>query len=138
MGFVNIFNILYPIGSIYITTNTFSPSEIIGGTWSRVEDAVLRSGEEVGYVGEDTHTLTVNEMPTHTHHVKVAVNTTSHPSFSNVLAASGYVYTNNYNGTETSPMLSSNVYDGASPAGYGKAHSIVQRSYNCYIWQRIS
>ena len=138
MGFVNIFNILYPIGSIYITTNTVSPSEIIGGTWSRIEDAVLRSGEEVGYVGEDTHTLTVNEMPTHTHHVKVAVNSTSHSSPANVLSASGYVYTSNYNGTDTNPMPSPNKYDGASPAGYGKAHSIVQRSYNCYIWQRTA
>lgn len=78
----------HPIGSIYISENNTSPAELFGGTWERIKDAFIwatgdtesitytRNGETVteylaaGFRGgEATHTLTVNEMPKHTHAV---------------------------------------------------------------------
>lgn len=73
MAFLNFLEIVYPIGSIYISTVNTSPAMIVGGTWQRVENAVLRSGEEMGYVGEDEHTLTVAEIPAHSHGIKTEV-----------------------------------------------------------------
>lgn len=33
-NFVNLFDIIYPIGSIYIATNDAHPADIVGGTWA--------------------------------------------------------------------------------------------------------
>lgn len=55
------------MGSFYLSNNSISPAESIGGTWTQVENAVLRGATETGYVGNDTHVQTVEEMPAHTH-----------------------------------------------------------------------
>lgn len=64
-------SVFYPIGSFYFSTISTSPASTIGGTWSQVSNAALRGIDsgEVEYVGSDTHTLTVNEMPRHGHSV---------------------------------------------------------------------
>ncbi len=68
-----------PVGSIYISTTTTNPSILLGyGIWAsfgagrvlvsqNTSDAAFDVMEETG--GAKTHTLTVNEMPSHTHSV---------------------------------------------------------------------
>lgn len=34
----NILDLIYPIGSLYISENNFSPSSFLGGTWVKYED----------------------------------------------------------------------------------------------------
>ena len=74
---------VYPIGSIYITTSNENPTNTIGGTWESFgkgrtlvgagEDSDGDdNGEKVSFSagdkgGEYKHTLTVQEMPSHTH-----------------------------------------------------------------------
>ena len=41
MAFVNLGQIVYPVGSIYMSTISTSPASIFGGSWSRIEGAVL-------------------------------------------------------------------------------------------------
>ena len=66
----------YPIGSIYMSVNNVNPSTIFGGTWvswgaGRVpvginaNDGDFNTVEKTG--GAKTHTLTVAQMPSHTH-----------------------------------------------------------------------
>lgn len=68
---------IYPVGSIYMSVNDTNPSEVIGGVWERLKDKFLLgagdtySAGDVG--GEATHTLTVDEMPIHTHQTKVRI-----------------------------------------------------------------
>lgn len=66
-----ILNIIYPIGSIYISVNSINPTNLFGGTWERIKDRFLLSaGDTYGAGstgGEATHTLTVDEMPNHVH-----------------------------------------------------------------------
>ena len=66
----------YPIGSIYMSTSNVNPSTIFGGTWEswgsgRVPVGIDTSQTEFNTVekagGEKTHTLTVDEIPSHTH-----------------------------------------------------------------------
>ncbi len=67
----NIWDKIYPIGSIYMSVSTTSPAVLFGGTWQALQDRfLLGSGteyllNEIG--GEKTHTLTEQEMPYHTH-----------------------------------------------------------------------
>ena len=66
-----IINKIYPIGSIYISTNTTNPSEFLGGVWAQIKDKFLLASGDIysngSTGGEATHTLTIDEMPSHTH-----------------------------------------------------------------------
>ena len=70
-GIREFINTIYPVGSIYISANEVSPTTLFGGTWVRIQDRFLLgagdtyANESTG--GEATHTLTTNEMPSHTH-----------------------------------------------------------------------
>lgn len=83
---VNIMDIIYPVGSIYETMDSsFNPSKSFGGTWERIKgkvlvgvdesDSTFRSSKLTG--GEKSHTLTINEMPSHEHKVRKKVGTTN-------------------------------------------------------------
>ncbi len=67
----DILNSIYPIGSIYMSVNNTNPATIFGGTWEQIKDTFLLacgntySNGATG--GEASHTLTVDEMPSHTH-----------------------------------------------------------------------
>lgn len=62
---------IYPIGSIYMSMNATSPSTFFGGTWVKIEGCFLlgsSSSYSLGVTGgEAKHTLTVEEMPSHSH-----------------------------------------------------------------------
>lgn len=62
---------VYPVGAVYISFNETSLALRLGGTWERIKDRfLLAAGDtyasgETG--GETAHTLTVDELPSHTH-----------------------------------------------------------------------
>lgn len=61
----------YPVGSIYQSTSSTSPSSLFGGTWEQIKDVFLLAAGKTYAAGstggEATHTLTVEEMPAHGH-----------------------------------------------------------------------
>lgn len=62
---------IYPIGSIYMSINPTSPSDIFGGVWEQIKDVFLLASSD-NYIagstgGEASHVLTIEEMPSHTH-----------------------------------------------------------------------
>lgn len=62
---------VYPVGSIYMSVNSTSPATLFGGTWQAIKGKFLlgqSSAHKAGTTGgEENHTLTVDEMPKHTH-----------------------------------------------------------------------
>lgn len=88
----DLFNKVYPVGSIYMSYTSTSPTSLFGGTWTQIKDKVLMSAGDT-YTGGSTggsaththtsaahthsiaghthstanHTLTVNEIPSHKH-----------------------------------------------------------------------
>ena len=67
----SILNLIYPVGSIYMSTSSVNPSNIFGGTWEQIQGKFLLGCSENYLIGteggESTHTLTTNEIPSHTH-----------------------------------------------------------------------
>ena len=65
---------IYPIGSIYISAVSTSPSTLFGGTWEQIKDRFLLAAGSTYTAGatggEAEHTLTVDEMPSHSHYQK--------------------------------------------------------------------
>ena len=67
----NIINLIYPIGSIYMSVNNVSPQVFLGGTWEQIQDRFLLSAGS-SYTtgstgGEAYHILNIDETPSHTH-----------------------------------------------------------------------
>lgn len=72
-------DILYPIGSIYMSVNSTSPATLFGGTWEQISGRFLYctntskttgGAESVNYTPAGTNTgtaITVDQMPSHSH-----------------------------------------------------------------------
>ena len=72
MAFINIMDIVYPIGTAYMSTTSTSPATLFGGTWSEVKNALLST---IGYGGatagqyNGNNSMTKEQMPAHDHKV---------------------------------------------------------------------
>lgn len=70
-----LFDAIYPIGSIYISTSATNPGILFGGTWEAYAQGRTLIGNGTSdreFVagnlgGESVHTLATSEMPSHTH-----------------------------------------------------------------------
>lgn len=73
-----LFDLVYPVGSVYISTNSTSPETLFGGTWEQIKDRFLlacgdaySNGSTGGRANHkhptSGHTLTIDEMPSHSH-----------------------------------------------------------------------
>ena len=64
-------NQIYPVGSLYITTNATNPSQFLGGTWEQItSDAYLKivSSNAGNLDGTSSdHKIPINSIPNHTH-----------------------------------------------------------------------
>ena len=145
----NINNKIYPIGSIYISTSQTSPASLFGGTWERLKDRfLLASGDTypAGTTGGNaTHTLTINEMPSHRHRLLSASNWSA-----NCNGLIGYNTTQvggvaNTNGTEEYCDISSNDNNAQGKnapfienTGGNEAFSITPPYLAVYMWKRTA
>ena len=138
MSYVNLGQIMYPVGSIFISTNRISPSNLFGGSWTRIEGAFVRGCKDTDlhklgeFTGEDNHLLTIQEMPRHSH--EVAWETPSfndHKINTNLWFQLPYVWHN-------SPE--EKVADGSSLGATGDStpHNNVPRALQCIIWRRTA
>lgn len=70
-----LFDAIYPVGSIYMSTNPTNPGTLFGGKWEEYAQGrtIIGNGTSdrefvAGNLGgESVHTLTTSEMPSHTH-----------------------------------------------------------------------
>ena len=66
-----VLNSNYKVGDIFITLNDENPSDRFGGTWEPIKDCFLVGASDKYPLntegGEESHTLTVDEIPSHKH-----------------------------------------------------------------------
>lgn len=74
--FINLLEIIYPVGSIYCSENNISPATLFGGTWSQIKGAVLSAtgGNGFASAGYNGGSLKINDyhLPEHKHRVRAA------------------------------------------------------------------
>lgn len=67
----SIFDLIYPVGCYYWSSNSTNPSTLFGGTWEQIKDRFILSAgttySEGTTGGEAKHYLTLSEMPSHRH-----------------------------------------------------------------------
>ena len=166
-------DLCYPIGSMYISTVDTSPQTFLGGTWIRHEGYVLRAATSgvtansaVKDLGNDTHTITEAEMPSHYHSVDRQVLAESNGGHTH--STGTWIWSGSVQGAHVVPQAGSDyvkavdaagVYpyilywtgipaDGAhqhwisahntNNTGSGNAMSVVPNEKNVYMWERIA
>lgn len=78
MAFTNIIDIIYPKGSVYLSTSNISPATLFGGTWSSVTTGVLAAASTLdnGYakVGNKGGDFKIHnyQLPEHIHNCRAA------------------------------------------------------------------
>jgi len=145
-----------PVGIILTMGVSTSPAELYPGTtWARIKDRFLWGASETHPLGETggsaTHTLTVNEMPAHSHGATVlsagehSHTVTSYYDTGSVSMMSDYDYTggnDDYRPVYPTNTTSSNGAHGHTAtigsAGNGQAFSIMNPYVAKYIWYRVS
>lgn len=144
-------DLIYPIGSVYITTQNISPEKLFGGTWQKFSKGRCLIGEGTieentenqygqtkagawtaaagGMGGEISHTLSTKEMPSH-NHGWTGVN----DGASSASAIGNYpfrIYQDrkiNWQGTTSS----------INSTGGSEAHNNMSPYVVVYMWERIS
>lgn len=137
----DLLNKIYPVGSVYISTEKKSPASFLGGIWTQILGKFLLSSDDLladdGTItttgsyhvgdsgGEATHKLKEEEMPSHTHRSQTCVGwqTGGGNSVGRVTSNNG-----DYNGWPTT------IYN----TGGDKPHNNMPPYYTVYMWRRIS
>ena len=134
------FENMYPVGSIYINASVATnPSTLFGfGTWVEFGKGRVLVGVDTGQTefdtlgetgGAKTHTLSINEMPSHNHNQYANVGN----------AATGQTNLDDIAGC--SNINASDVLVGnrsTTSTGGGAAHNNLQPYITVYMWQRTA
>ena len=124
--------LLYPTGSIYMSIQDTNPSVFFGGTWERIakgktlvgvdeNDTDFNASSKTG--GEKKHTLTIDELPNHSHKFKAGLSFTGSGNVGTGLNASSF-------DTRDDKHISS--------TGGNQPHNNMQPYYTCYIFVRTA
>lgn len=132
-----VLDLFYPIGTIYHTAApSFDPADAWGGIWVRIKDTFLLAagamyaGGSTG--GEATHTLTAQEMPSHTHLMYVNNDGSSSgwtPAIGTHLVKPDYV-------TMSTKNYSAKLAQDS--AGNGQTHNNMPPYLTVYVWKRTA
>ena len=140
-GIADLYNAIFPIGQIVIKGDNEDYSNWLGFTWERTAVGKVLVGidsndtdfNSIGKTGgEKTHTLTGEEMPSHSHTLF-----SNSKSYSNI--GSGYWHlpsaVEGYSSGNRVQIYNNN--SGTNNYGGNEPHNNVQPYITCYIWIRI-
>lgn len=137
----NVADIIYPVGSIYMSVNNTNPTLLFGGTWEQIQDTFLLSAGSTYSAGatggEATHALTESEMPAHNHTVSPRYNWGA--TNKNVLYANGAVVNAASNvGTGYASIDTGIDTRTTSTRGSGQAFNNMPPYLVVYMWKRTA
>ena len=117
------FNMIYPVGSIYMSVNSISPATLFGGTWEQLEDVFLLAAGSTYAAGdtggESEVTLSIAQIPVHSHEYII----------SGFDAGSAWYGQNGVSAGATQMSGSS---------GGGEAHNNMPPYLSVYMWKRTA
>lgn len=132
-GTASLADAVYPVGSIYMSVNSTDPGALFGGTWSRIQGRFLLAaggGYSAGSTGgEAEHTLSVSEMPSHSHQAKASGSTLR------------FEYTGAYLGIPEGGVYNDSLYTATSTVqstGGSQAHNNMPPYIAVYVWERTA
>ena len=129
MAYVNLGQVIYPIGAIFASTSSTSPSSMFGGTWSQiVDDACLMACPENSGTYGGSKKIMISHLPPHRHTLQNQVDNFELSPADQVTILCG--------------QGSSKIF--AWPDGKqstyltGGGADYLPYSYRCYMWRRTA
>lgn len=142
---------MYPVGAYYWSGAPTDPGSFIGGTWEQITGKFLLASDDVlenGVIktagtyhvgatgGEATHTLTIAEMPAHSHTLSVNNDTSADLRIT-------YYAPWGSGGSPGTPLASTSEGSGsfniiANTIGDSAAHNNMPPYIVGYLWKRIA
>lgn len=121
-------DLVYPVGSIYMSANNVSPQTFLGGTWQQIQGQFLLAASETypagSTGGEAAHALTKAEGPIHNHSFGADVLIKQ----SNSLLGSG----------DQATLYALNTRNTTANSGEGQPHNNMPPYLAVYMWQRTA
>ena len=135
VGGKSLLDMVYPVGSIYLSVSGTDPQTLFGGTWARLEDVFLLAAgakHAAGSTGgEESHTLTEDEIAPHKHAMAYGPESSAADTgFSYGIAAGNA--TNSAGGRGYASNL------GTFSAGGGQPHNNMPPYLAVYTWKRTA
>ena len=151
VGGKTLLDMVYPVGSIYLSVSGIDPQTLFGGTWARLEDVFLLAAgakHPAGSTGgEEMHTLTVGEMPSHGNHLMQgrmyqeladnASNDSSYRSNTLYLGKNAFASTGNFN-RGWKDWNGGEMYPAGTLKGGGNPHNNMPPYLAVYTWKRTA
>lgn len=135
-------DLLHPVGSIYQSTVSTSPATLFGGTWEQLSGRFLIAANSTYTAGstggEASHTLTLEEIPSHEGHLysnNEGALSTGDPGW---YLPTSSMKTYGENGRGWYEASSGEMYPTAQNLGGGKAHNNLPPYLAVYMWRRVS
>lgn len=121
---------IFPVGFIVHLTTDVDPAEYFGGKWQQIKGRFLLAADDAHPAGatggEAEHTLTVEEMPAHSHVTSMAFDGSR---------GSNQPISGNF---QRLLKLGNNFYgDRTQNTGDGQPHNNMPPYRSVYIWERI-
>ena len=125
---------IFPVGAIYISLTSTNPSKYFNGTWEQLKgkflvgvdtsDVDFNTSGKTG--GEKEHTLTISEMPKHSHSIVI--------SSGGSKTTSGFDYTY----SSSTKVYSMDDDDMIKMSGESQPHNNLPPYIAVFMWKRIS
>ena len=126
-------DLIYPVGSIYISVNNTNPSKYFGGTWQQItSDAYLKivtsKGGQLGGTSSN-HKIPISSIPSHNH----SFDKNANPAFETV-----YISGNSTSGmtSQASGYGLTSGYTSIGNTGGGEAY--YPYYYGIYVFKRTA
>lgn len=123
---------VYPVGAVYISSQPTDPGTLFGGTWTRIKDSfILAAGDTYAAGatgGESKHTLTVSEMPAHSHAI--------YSGYGDIVSDVSDAYRYETWGSNDRGWKTGNL--GTNSIGGGTAHNNMPPYITRYVWERTA
>lgn len=140
MAYVNLIDLVYPVGAVYISYKSDNPVSLFGGSWTAITGRFLYMNAGTGTGGENTHKLTISEMPSHNHYANPTVviwYPDGQPNFGN------QQLTSYWNGCVNGQNSPDSYGEGklsfyTSNVGSGEAHNNMPAYQTLYAWRRTA
>ena len=140
MAFVSMIDLIYPVGSLYLSTSSTSPATLFGGTWTAISDAnIAAQGGSYrtnnSYNGNDL--IEKYNLPPHSHALYLE-------GYTWHTANAGWTFSNSIYNYKTDSYACGFVDSGDGNESFydnsprGVQLNFVPRNFGCYVWYRTA